>query len=206
MAAGGWRLADMLDAHGGGFGPPLVLAGQTPGSESEHAVTNTDLLRHTLATLAYRAEKALRDPPPGFEAFRPAPQCRPALAIVAHLGDLMEWGERMAHGERRWESFRSPPGMPLSTGSSVPSRRSMPPSPQASGEPLPLEVIFQGPVADALTHVGQLMMMRGMAAAPIRPESYASARIAVGRVGRDQPPERVEFDGDASPQIQSNQP
>src|SRR5215212_5056501 len=68
----------------------------------------TDLLRHTLATLAYRAEKALRDPPPGFEAFRPATGCRPALAIVAHMGDLMEWGERMAHGERRWESVPQP--------------------------------------------------------------------------------------------------
>jgi hypothetical protein len=67
-----------------------------------------DFLRHTLATLAYRAEKALRDPPHGFEAFRPAPQCRPALAIVSHMGDLMEWGERMAHGERRWEAAPQP--------------------------------------------------------------------------------------------------
>ena len=93
--------------------------------------------------------------------------------------------------------------MPLSTGSSVPWRRSTAPSPPASREPLPLEVIFQGPIADALTHVGQLAMMRGMAAAPVRPESYASARIAAGRVGRDQDPERREFDGDASPQGQS---
>ncbi len=165
-----------------------------------------DLLRHTLATLAYRAEKALRDPPPGFESFRPAPHCRSALAIVAHMGDLMEWGERMTHGERRWENvpqtswdaagdrfFRALAALDAALAADVTAT-------------LPLEVIFQGPVADALAHVGQLTMMRGMAGSPIRPESYARARIAAGRVGRDQDRERVEFDGDASPQIQSNQP
>jgi hypothetical protein len=160
----------------------------------------TDLLRHTLATLAYRAEKALRDPPPGFEAFRPAPRCRPALALVAHLGDLMEWGERMTHGERRWEA------VPQTSWDAAGDRffRALAALDGAvaagAAETLPVELIFQGPVADALTHVGQLTMMRGMAGAPIRPESYASARIAAGRVGRDQSRERVEFDGDASPQ------
>ena len=163
-----------------------------------------DFLRHTLATLAYRAEKALRDPPPGFEAFRPAPQCRPALAIVAHMGDLMEWGERMAHGERRWEAAPQP-SWDAAVDRFFRALAALDGAVAARGtdEPLPLEVIFQGPIADALTHVGQLAMMRGMAAAPMRPESYASARIAVGRVGRDQDTERREFDGDASPQGQS---
>jgi hypothetical protein len=59
-------------------------------------------------------------------------------------------------------------------------------------------MIFQGPVADALTHVGQLAMMRGAAGAPVRPESYARAEIRVGRVGREQAAARKEFDGDAS--------
>jgi hypothetical protein len=163
-----------------------------------------DFLRHTLATLAYRAEKALRDPPPGFEAFRPAPQCRPALAIVAHMGDLMQWGERMTHGERRWETAPQP-SWDAAVDRFFRALAALDGAVAARGtdEPLPLEVIFQGPIADALTHVGQLAMMRGMAAAPVRPESYASARITVGRVGRDQDPERREFDGDASPQGQS---
>ncbi len=59
--------------------------------------------------------------------------------------------------------------------------------------------MFQGPIADALTHVGQLALMRGMIGAPVRPESYARAAIAVGRTGRDQSAARTEFDGDASP-------
>ena len=162
----------------------------------------TDFLRHALATLAYRAEKALRDPPAGFETFRAAPHSRPALAILAHMGDLMEWGERMTHGERRWEAvpqtswdaagdrfFRALAALDGALAAGV-------------SDTLPREMIFQGPIADALTHVGQLTMMRGMAGAPIRPESYARARIAAGRVGRDQDRVRVEFDGDASPQSQ----
>jgi hypothetical protein len=60
------------------------------------------------------------------------------------------------------------------------------------------EKLIQGPLADALTHVGQLAMLRGMAGAPVRPESYARAEIVAGRVGPDQAPPGTEFDGDAS--------
>mgnify|MGYP003350062263 CR=1 FL=1 len=65
-------------------------------------------LRHTLATVAYRAEKVLRGAPAGFGEFRASPQSRPAIAIVAHLGDLMEWGERMARNESRWQPIPQP--------------------------------------------------------------------------------------------------
>ena len=60
------------------------------------------------------------------------------------------------------------------------------------------EQLIQGPLADALTHVGQLAMLRGMQGAPIKPESYARAEIVVGRVGLEQAAPRREFDGDAS--------
>lgn len=62
----------------------------------------------------------------------------------------------------------------------------------------PPEILIQGPIADALTHVGQLAMLRGAAGAPVRPESYARADIAAGRVGLEQVAPRREFDGDAS--------
>lgn len=61
-----------------------------------------------------------------------------------------------------------------------------------------VDKLIQGPLADALTHVGQLAMLGGMAGAPVRPESYARAAIEAGRVGRDQAPPGREFDGDAS--------
>jgi hypothetical protein len=156
-------------------------------------------LRHTIATLAYRAEKALRDVPPGFADFRASSHSRSALALVAHLGDLMEWGERMARGELRWQA------VPQTSLAAATDRffRALAALDRALAETsstsLRHEVIFQGPVADALTHVGQLTMMRGMTGAPVRPESYARAKISVGRVGRDQDGTRSEFDGDASP-------
>lgn len=158
-----------------------------------------DWLRHTLATLAYRAEKALRDVPGDFADFRPSPSSRSALGVVAHLGDLMDWAVRMTQGERRWVPVVQPSWDAavdrFFAGVAALDAALAAPRPDSLGD----GIIFQGPVADAFTHVGQISMMRGMAHTPVRPESYARARITIGRVGRDQDAQRVEFDGDASP-------
>jgi hypothetical protein len=157
-------------------------------------------LRHTLATLAYRAEKALRNAPQDFAEYRASPRSRSALGLVAHLGDLMEWAVRMTRGEMRWRPVpqTSWPGANdrFFTGLADldAALANEPP------ECLPHEIIFQGPIADALTHIGQLNMMRGMHGTPVRPESYARASITRGQVGRNQSSARSEFDGDASPQ------
>ena len=156
-------------------------------------------LRHTIATLAYRAEKALRDAPPGFSELRLSSHSRSALALVAHLGDLMEWGERMARGEARWQAVPQT-SWPSATDRFFKALAALDVAlTETASKSLPQEIIFQGPVADALTHVGQLTMMRGIAGAPVRPESYARAHITAGCVGRDQDDARSEFDGDASP-------
>ena len=65
----------------------------------------------------------------------------------------------------------------------------------ASGKPLevPAEKLFQGPVADALSHVGQIAMLRRMAGVPMKGENYFVAEIVVGRVGPDQTAPRREF-------------
>ena len=66
----------------------------------------------------------------------------------------------------------------------------------ASDQPLqaPIEKLLQGPIADALTHIGQIAMMRRLAGAPIKSESYFVAEITVGRVALDQVPPQQEFD------------
>jgi hypothetical protein len=156
-------------------------------------------LRNTVATLAYRAEKVLRDPPPDFAAFRASPRSRSALALVGHLGDLIEWAERLARGDRKWSAVPQT-SWDVATDRYFRALETLDATLAGLGDGSAHDdVVFQAPIADARTHVGQLALMRGLAGAPVRPESYVRARIVAGTVGRDQPPERVEFDGDASP-------
>jgi len=158
---------------------------------------NTDprqLLRHTLATLAYRAGKALRGAPPEVAAFRASEKSRTPLEILAHMGDLFDWALSMAKGQQAWKN-----STPLAWDAEVARFFASLEAFDAylrSGEPLhvPAEKLFQGPVADALTHTGQLTMLRRLAGAPVRGENYYAANISSGRVGIDQPAPVVEFD------------
>ncbi|MBZ5576915.1 MAG: hypothetical protein LAP40_10185 [Acidobacteriia bacterium] len=154
----------------------------------------TSLLRHTVATLAYRGGKALRGAPPEFATFRAGPQTRTPGEVLAHLGDLLDWALSLAEGAPEWHNA---PVLAWDQGTArffaalaALDRR------LASGAPLgsPPERLFQGPVADALTHVGQIAMLRRMAGTPVRGENYLKAEIVAGRVGADQAKPRLEFD------------
>jgi hypothetical protein len=156
------------------------------------------LLRHTLATLAYRAEKVLREAPPGYADLRLNERSRSPAELAAHLGDLMEWAESLVAGRWDWKAAGagSFEGDVARFFAAIERLDDALARGRAPGHPP--QVIFQGPIADALTHVGQLALLRGLAGVPVRPESYARARIEPGRVGREQSTERREFDGDAS--------
>jgi len=152
------------------------------------------LLRHTVATLAYRGGKALRGAPPEFAAFRAGPKTRTPGEILAHIGDLLDWALHLADGKHEWHDS---PALPWDQGTArffaalekLGGRL-------ASGAPLgnSAERLFQGPIADALTHVGQISMLRRMAGSPVRAENYFKAEIEAGRVGAEQARPRVEFD------------
>ena len=156
------------------------------------------LLRHTLATLAYRAEKVIRDFPADAKDRRVAPETRTATEILSHLGDLMILAEGLARGQRVWQ----PAAVTTWDAASDHFFEKLAAADAALARELPesfrLEIIFQAPVADALTHVGQLALLRGMAGAAVHPESFGRADIRVGRVGRDQAPAVAPFEGDAS--------
>jgi hypothetical protein len=157
-------------------------------------MTEREMLRHTLATLAYRGGKAVRDVQDRFATFKAGPTTRTPVEILAHVGDLVDWALSMARGDAAW---RDSPPLPwaqeiarfhgalraldeyLATGATL-----------ATGA----ATLFQGPVADALTHVGQITLLRRMFGSPVRGENYVKAEIVVGRVGAEQASPRREFD------------
>jgi len=155
-------------------------------------------LRQLAATLAYRAAKVLRDAPPEFGQRNFGDATRQPVTIVAHMADLMTWGVSIANGGYAWQPAGST-DWPTEVERFFSGLAALDAAIATDGEfPGSIDKLIQGPLADALTHVGQLAMLRGMAGMPVRPESYARAVITPGRVGLDQEPPRAEFDGDAS--------
>jgi hypothetical protein len=163
-------------------------------AESASVDASRDLLRHTLATLAYRAAKAVRGAPAGFSEFRPGETSRSAGQILAHLAELMDWALTMAQGKEQWRA--APPLAWVESVDRFFASLEAFDDFLASDSPLavPTTKLFQGPVADALTHTGQIAMLRRLAGAPVRGESYFRADIVAGRVGLEQSPPRREFD------------
>jgi hypothetical protein len=152
-----------------------------------------DLLRHTLATLAYRGGKAVAGAPESFATFRSVESSRTPLEILAHVGDLFDWALSIARGEQAWRDSRPLPWAEEvvrffnavgAFDAFLASDRGLDASP---------ERLFQGPIADALTHIGQIALLRRLAGAPIRGENYFAADVVAGRVGPEQAAPRQEF-------------
>lgn len=162
------------------------------------AMTATDggraFLRHCVATLAYRAAKALRGAPAGFGEFRLSDTTRTPAQILSHLCDLMDWALSIASGGQAWHDSDVRP-WDIGVSRFFASLRAFDDY-LASAAPLHAtpEKLFQGPVADALTHVGQIATRRALAGAPVRGENYFLADIVAGRVGLAQSAPRREFD------------
>jgi len=152
-----------------------------------------ELLRHALATVAYRAGKAIRNAPDTFADFHGGEGSRTPRQILAHMGDLFDWALSIAKGQRTWKDS-TPLAWEKETERFFSALKNFDDY-LASSEPLHAapEKLFQGPVADSLTHVGQIAMLRRMAGGPVRGESYFDAQVAVGRVGSEQVPPKREF-------------
>jgi hypothetical protein len=152
------------------------------------------LLRHTVATAAYRGGKAVRDAPESFAGFSPDGSPRTAGRILAHIGDLFDWALSQAQGAEKWNDS-TPLAWELEVARFFGAVQRFDDY-LASDALLAVtpERLFQGAVADALTHVGQLAMMRRLAGAKIKGENYSRAEIVTGRVGAEQTAPRREFD------------
>lgn len=152
------------------------------------------MLRHMLATLAYRGGKATRGASADFASFRVATDTRTPAQILAHIGDLLDWALSLVNGEEAWHNSTPLPWDQeierfFSALQTLDDRLASSSISAASPEQL-----FQGPVADAFAHIGQIAMLRRMAGIPIRGENYFKADIVTGRVSANQSPARREFD------------
>ncbi|MGA2336476.1 MAG: hypothetical protein ABSG08_13980 [Terriglobales bacterium] len=151
-------------------------------------------LRHILATIAYRGAKAVRNAGPSFADYRAGETSRTPAKILAHVGDLMDWGLAMSEGRREWHDS-APLAWEKECERFFTALKKFDDY-LASEKPLEVsaEKLFQSALADALTHIGQIAMLRRMAGVPIRGENYYVAEITAGRVGADQAAPRKEFD------------
>jgi hypothetical protein len=135
-----------------------------------------------VATVAYRCGIAVLDAPEGFAAFRVSDGMRTPAEVLAHVGDLLEGSLHLLRGELVYLTS-SPLPWVAEVSRFFSAARELD-SHMESGAPpaCPVEKLIQGPVGDALTHVGQLVMLRRLAGSPVRVESYFTAEIIPGRV------------------------
>ena len=144
---------------------------------SEAQSAQRQLLRHTLATMAYRTAKSLRDAPESFANFSSGDKGRTPVQILAHMGDLFDWAVSIAKGAQAWHDSTPLPWSQevdrffaaVKTFDDI----------LAGDAPLAAspEKLFQGPIADGLNHTGQINMLRRMAGCPVRAENYYRAEI-----------------------------
>jgi len=152
------------------------------------------LLRHAVATAAYRGGKAVRGVPPTFATFSPDGTPRTPAKILAHLGDLYDWALSQAKGAEAWNE-----STPLEWDREVERffaavQRFDDYLASDAALAVSAERLFQGAIADSLAHIGQLAMLRRLAGAKMKSENYARADIVTGRVGVEQTPPKREFD------------
>ena len=152
------------------------------------------LLRHTVATVAYRGGKAVRGAPASFASFSGDGSDRTAVRILAHVGDLYDWALSQATGAEAWRD-----STPLDWDREVDrffATLQRFDAYLASDAPLaaPAEKLFQGAIADSLAHIGQIAILRRLGGARMKSENYSKAEIVAGRVGNEQTAPRREFD------------
>ena len=146
------------------------------------------LLNHFLAALAYRTQKALREAPEDFGSFRVVEGVRTPAELVRHMASVLGYArtffvgghyrpEALASFNEEIERFHEMLGLlaqHLRNG-------------DALREGMTEERLLQGPFSDAMTHAGQLALLRRFAGAPVPPENFIVAEIKEERLGPDQP-------------------
>jgi hypothetical protein len=146
------------------------------------------LLRHFLAALAYRTQKALRDAPPGFASFQAGPNVRTPHDLIRHIDSVLGYSRTFFIGG----SYRVPPSSDFNTSVAhfhetlADVARHLEIGTALQG--ITAERLLQGPFSDAMTHAGQLAMLRRLAGSPVPPENFVFANISASNLSPNQPP------------------
>ncbi len=145
------------------------------------------LLRHFLAALAYRTQKALRGAPADFGTFQAGNEIRTPAELIRHMTSVLGYARTFFIGGRykaeplpslheeiiRFHDMLQELGRHIETGNPLLNQMSE-------------ERLLQGPLSDAMTHAGQLAMLRRLADVPVPPENFVFAEINAERLGVDQ--------------------
>src|SRR5512147_97276 len=145
------------------------------------------LLQHFLAALAYRTQKALRGAPADFADFRVGPTSRTPKELVWHMTGVIGYARTMFHGGRF-----APPAVPTFAEEVVRFHETLAALSSDFADPSLVARIadrqfLQGPLSDAMTHVGQLAMLRRLVGSPVASENFIFADIRAANVSPDQP-------------------
>jgi hypothetical protein len=143
------------------------------------------LLRHLVATIAYRASRSLRDAPSGYADTRATDASMSAIELVRHMTNVLGFAlasvtraERVRHEPLAWkEEVERFYAVLRALDDGLAECPPLDPEDESA--------IVQGPLADVLTHIGQLHALRRLVGAPVSPEAYTRADIRIGRVGLD---------------------
>ena len=145
------------------------------------------LLRHFLAALAYRTQKALRDTEPDFESFRATPKSRTPHELIRHMDSVLGYSRTFFIGG----TYRAPL-LPSFRDAVLHFHeiledvaRHLEIGTEFRG--INAEILLQGPFSDVMTHAGQIAMLRRLAGSPVPPENFVFADISPANLGPDQP-------------------
>jgi hypothetical protein len=145
------------------------------------------MLRHFLAALAYRTQKALRGGPESFANFSAGSNARTPHELIVHMRSVLGYARTFFIGgiypqpvpedwEKDIEAFHEMLG---DLGRYLDSDTPL----QNTTE----ERMLQGPFSDAMTHAGQIAMLRRLAGSPVASENFIVADVSPDNLSASQP-------------------
>lgn len=144
------------------------------------------LLRHFVGAIAYRTAKALRGAPPEFEAFAAGMQVRTPRQLVRHMSGVINYALGLLSGPRATLSDCNTYTGEVERLFALLRELSSELRERAELDERTMQRLLQGPLADAMTHAGQLALLRRLSGNPIPPENFFDATIDAERIGLEQ--------------------